>query len=477
MKTLIRNACILTSDSLRRVIRAGYVLIEGSRIASVGENAVAPTHGVDRVIDASGMVLTPGLINMHQHLHLHLLKGLADGLLLEPWVFTLTTPFRPHIDADALQYASGAGALEMLRTGTTCFLNHHGHFQIPDYVDIGMRAVRETGIRQLLALPFQCRTPKQPQHPLTAGEARQRMSAFVDLHRQRGDMLTQLGIVIECNAHQTELGRSSDELVSVGHELAHEKNLRIAAHVSGGTLSMKMGFTKYRRQTGRSDVEYLQQLGVLDSRWILKHGIHFSDADMEAVRDKGASVVYTPTSEAVRGGGFGPWRTMRQMGINCALGSDGPAVDYSVDMVEQMRAACYLQSVRYELPAAMQADDAFDMATISAARAMGWDSEIGSIEPGKQADLVLFDLRRPHQQLVENPLHRLVFTARGTDAHTVFVAGKAVLESARFVAVDETSELIQRFKASARAAVARADLNSRAQPVWRKPFLPSEGIQ
>lgn len=466
MRTLIRDACVLTVNSQREVFERGYVVIDGRSIAAVGPSADEPAGPFDRVIDAAGMVLSPGLINMHQHLHMNLIKGLADGLLLEPWVFTLSTPFRGHVDEEALRLSTTLGALEMLRTGTTCVLNHQAPFNVPDYQHKVIGWMGDAGIRQMLGIAFQCRTPKLPTHPHSAQQARQLLETFIEERDGAREGLTQLALVIECNAHHTELGRSSDELVSVGHGLARDKDLRIAVHMSGGTLSMSMGFTKYRRQTGRSDVEYLERLGVLDHRWILKHGIHFSDTDMETVRRRGASVVYTPTSEAVRGGGIGPFGRMTAMGINCALGSDGPAVDYSVDMVEQMRACCVLQGVRYRDPGTIDDHCALEMATIRAARALGLSDRIGSIEPGKLADLVLFDLSRPHQQLVLDPVRRLVRTGRGTDSHTVFVQGEQRLQAGRFPNEQGVEQLLEQARAKGRKVADAAGFAPRAQLNW-----------
>ena len=470
MRTLIHDACVLTVDAGRRVLDRGHVLIDGRTIAAVGAGAPPAGLVAERTIDARGMVLTPGLINMHQHLHMSLLKGLADGLLLEPWIFKFSTPFRAHLDEEALRLGTTLSALEMLRTGTTCVLNHQGALEgVPDYREKVIAWLAGTGLRQTMAVAFQCRTPKMPQHPHSAEEARSLLERFIDANDGAHDGLTRLALVIECNAHHTELGRSSDELVRVGHGLAQERNLRVAVHMSGGTLSMSMGFTKYRRQTGRSDVEYLERLGVLDGRWILKHGIHFSDADMAHVRERGASVVYTPTSEAIRGGGIGPFVRMRELGIRCALGSDGASVDYTVDMVQQMRACAYLQAVRYRDVAAIAPAAALEMATIDAAKALGRAHEIGSIEPGKRADLVLFDLSRPAQQLIADPVARLVHGGRGSDAHTVFVDGVALLEGGRFTRFADVDGLVAQAQRKARDATRAAGLDVRARPLWPQP--------
>jgi 5-methylthioadenosine/S-adenosylhomocysteine deaminase len=235
---------------------------------------------------------------------------------------------------------------------------------------------------------------------------------------------------------------------------------------------MSMGFTKYRRQTGRSDVAYLKQLGVLDGRWLLKHGIHFTDEDIEAVRVAGSGVVYTPTSEAIRGGGLGPFGRMRALGVRCVLGSDGPAVDYSVDMVEQMRACCYMQAVRYGDAGAIEPHAALEMATIDAARALGLQNEIGSIEPGKQADLVLFDLSGAHSQAIADPVRRLIWTGRGSDAHTVFVQGAELLSCGRFTAWPKWQETFGQARQVAHHLAAKAGLAARAEPVWPIRELP-----
>jgi 5-methylthioadenosine/S-adenosylhomocysteine deaminase len=283
--------------------------------------------------------------------------------------------------------------------------------------------------------------------------------------------MTRAALVVECNAHHTEAGRSSDELVRAGHALALEKNLRIAVHMSGGTLSMNMGFTKYRRQTGRSDVEYLEGLGVLDHRWLLKHCIHFSDEDIAIVALRGASAVYTPTSEAIRGGGFGHWRAMRDAGVNCTLGTDGPAVDYSVDMVEQMKACCYLLSVRYGDPELVSPSAALEMATINAARALGLDHSIGSLEVGKQADLVLFDRDRAHLRMVRDPVTAFVRASRGADARLVVVNGCIAYEDGDFPMIPHADAVMADARARARTVARAAGFEPLAVPRWPAPAV------
>ena len=466
MSILIKNGYVVTVDPERRVFDGGFVLVgDDAKIAAVGTRDDAPTNATD-VIDAAGMIVVPGLMNLHQHPWMNLFKGLADGLLLEPWVFRFVQPCIEALRYDDLVASSRLAALEMLRTGTTTVLTHDTGFMIPDYETAFIEPMAEAGIRQLFARMFQCRTPKRPNHPLSATDAAVDFRKLVSHYHHANGGLTHIGMVIECNAHHTELGRSSDELVRSGYGVAVEHDLRVAVHMSGGTLSLDMGFTKYLRLTGRRDVAYLESLGVLDQRWILKHGIQFTDNDIATIRERGCHAIYTPTSESMRGGGLGPWPNLYRAGINCALGTDGPVVDYSVDMVEQMKACIYLQNVKFLDPTVMSPERVLEMTTINAARAIGLESELGSLEPGKLADIAVFDLNAPHMQVIHNPLYNFICCARGADAHTVIVDGKILLRGGKFTRTDSVDAIIAAATASGKRIAQETGLIARAAPNW-----------
>jgi 5-methylthioadenosine/S-adenosylhomocysteine deaminase len=226
------------------------------------------------------------------------------------------------------------------------------------------------------------------------------------------------------------------------------------------------------RKTGRSDTQLLMQLGLLDSSFILAHGINCSQTDLELIADSGASLVYTPTSEAVRGGGIGPAVPAIAAGVNVALGSDGPMVDYSVDMVEQMKACSMLQNAKHLDPSAMPPERCLEMATINAARALGMDREIGSLEPGKLADIAVFALDTAHSAPANNPISSLVYSARGTDARFVFVNGREVVRDGALVFGD-ISPFVRHAKFRAAQIIERAGLRERARPRWLPPLRQS----
>jgi len=468
---LIRNACVLTVNAGMEVFDPGFVLVEGDRIRAAGPMGQAPDGPFDRVTDAGGALLAPGLINLHQHVQMNFSKGLAGGLRLEKWSVGLAAKTRDAMVWEDFAASFRLGALEMLRTGTTTFF-HHGASRYREGHEAEIAAeFRQFGIRQVLALPYQIRTPALPDHPFGPAEADAHLRARFRELDDRATDLVRIAAVIECNAHHTRAGRSSDELVQAGYATARDLDLRIGTHMSGGSLSLSFGFTYYKRLTGRSDVEYLRQMGVLDHRWLLIHGIHFTDQDMDMVAEAGSAVVYTPSSECSRGGGIGPWVEMLERGITCALGSDGPAVDYTVDMVEQMKAACLFQNLRHRRPGALAPARALRMATIDAARAIGMDDVIGSIESGKRADLVMFARDRAVQQLTDDPVAALVLATQGADAVLVMVNGEAVYDAGRFRAGIDPVAIMADAGARARRAGIDSGMVVRSVPDW--PPVPA----
>ena len=382
-RTLIRNGHVVTVDGRRNVYPGGWIAIDGSRIAGVGPASSMPAAaGFDSVVDGSGTIVMPGLINMHQHHWYTIFKGLADGMLLEDWVTDLLLPLSMTLGEDAMRVSSTVAAMEMIATGTTTSFNHSVTTTTPALVKASIEPVAEVGLRQVFAKELRCNTPGNPRHPLSLDQS---LSAYEEEFRRWDGAAggrVRLAMVIETNAHWVAAGMSTEALITQGYELAKKLGVRISAHIAGGTFSLEKGFLKYLRETGRTDVRYLMQLGILDSSWVLAHCIHNTELDLEQMAHVGASMVYTPTSESIRGGGIGPISAAQRLGVLTTLGTDGPMVDYSVDMVEQMKAAILMQHVRHLDPTRISAENAIEMATINGAKALGMEAEIGSLEVG-----------------------------------------------------------------------------------------------
>ncbi|MDA1001658.1 MAG: amidohydrolase family protein, partial [bacterium] len=462
MSFLIKNGYIVTMNAEREVFDGGFIAVgEGGAIEAVGPAGALPHKVYGETLDAGGMIVLPGLINLHQHHWYNMFKGLAGGMLLEDWIFNFLLPCTRQLTAGDLRASAALAALEMIRTGTTCCLNHSVTTTMAEEVAATIEPMAAFGFRQIFGKDFRCKTPANPDHPHTAEAARDHISDLVDKWHGAHGGLTRMALAIESNSHWVAAGMSSEELIETGYRLACEKDLRITAHIAGGTLSLEYGYLKYYRETGRSDVMYIMQLGHLDDRWLLMHCINVNETDIKLMAEAGCHAVYTPTSESMRGGGIGPWVNMYRAGINTALGTDGPMVDYSVDMVEQMKVCTYMQNVKHLDPTVMSAERALEMATINAARALGMEKEIGSLEPGKRADVAVFDMAGPHVQVIHKPITNFICCGRGADAHTVLIDGKPVLRAGELVTCPDVDAVIQEATARGRAIAKKTGLDAR----------------
>lgn len=468
-RTLIRNGYVVTVGVDRAVHPGGFVAVDGQRITGVGPADQAPaSEGFGDVIDAAGCIVTPGLVNMHQHHWYTLFKGIADGLLLEDWVTELLLPLSLKMDAQAMRISSTLAAMEMLATGTTTSFNHSVTTTSPEIVRASIEPVAAAGLRHVFGKELRCNTPGNPRHPMSLDEA---LSAYEEEFRRwdgTSNGRVRLGMAIESNAHWVAAGMSTEALITRGYELAKKLGVKITAHIAGGTFSLEKGFLKYLRETGRTDVRYLMQLGILDSQWVLAHCIHNTELDLEQMAHVGASMVYTPTSESIRGGGIGPHAAAHRAGVLTTLGTDGPMVDYSVDMVEQMKGATLMQHVRHLDPTCMPVERTMDMATINGAKALGLDHEIGSLELGKKADIAVFDLAKPWIGVQHRPLSSFVTAGRGSDAKVVMVDGEIVYRDGRFTHVAEPMTVVREAEHVARDVLARAGLSHRLDTPWRR---------
>ncbi len=402
---LIQNGYIATMDERRSVYLNGYVAINGNKIAAVGDQKDCPSSDrYSQTIDASGMIVIPGLINAHQHFYYHLFKGIANGLLLEDWFPAVVFPVLKHLTDSDMELTSYLSAIEMLSTGTTCCLHHLRTTTTEKTLQRIARPTIEVGFRQVIGKEVQARLAGNPNHPRNLNEEIAYVDELIPRWRNRDGGMLRLCLVSECASVFVEQKITSEELLIESKHLADKHSLKLAAHISGGTLAFEKSYLQVLRSTGRTDTQLLMQLGLLNFLPILVHGINCTDTDLRLMADAGASLVYTPTSEATRGGGIGPIAPAIARGVNVALGSDGPMVDYSVDMVEQMKACSFLQNTKHLDPTVMPPERCLEMATINAARALGLDDEIGSLQPGKLADIAVFDLNTPRAAPAVNPI-------------------------------------------------------------------------
>jgi 5-methylthioadenosine/S-adenosylhomocysteine deaminase len=473
MAFVFTHAYLVTVDADRRVFTDGWIRVEGDSIAGLGPMSELPDVSDDtEVIDLEGRIVTPGFINGHNHHWGSLFKNTGEGLLLEPWLDEIALPLLTQLGNQDLRIAAYLGAIEQIRTGTTCSLNHVANITDHDSMAAIVEPVIEVGIRQLVTKelretpdpPFSTRYPARPH---VRGRAEELALAEEIIERWDGRAgLIHMGLSIETGANWMLHNATSDEIITDGVALAQRRNLKISNHCSAGTpwLSIR----EFQQETGGGDVDYLVRLGALVDNWALIHSLHLKDSEIEHIARAGASVVSNPVSNAYSCDGIAPLKQMFEAGVNVGLGTDGAYVNCSVDMVEQMKFAALIQNVTHYDPTLMTAERVIEMATINTARAMGLDHLIGSLEVGKRADLVGFDLRKAHVTVPNRPVGALVFSAHGTDVDTVVVNGEFRLRDGELVGFDGERQVLEEATARAAEVIDRAGLTDRVFVPWRK---------
>jgi 5-methylthioadenosine/S-adenosylhomocysteine deaminase len=471
LSVLLKHAYLVTVDPDRRVVPDGFIHVEGDSIAALGPMGEIGDRAADEEIDLHGMLAMPGLLNGHMHHWGTLFKNTGEGLLLEPWLDEVALPLLFSLTNDDLRVAAYMDAIAQLHTGTTCTLNHIVNINDHESMKAICEPVIEVGIRQMVTKelrdtpdpPFSKNYPATP-HIRNREEEIALAEELIDTWDGAGGLIHS-GLAIETGANWMLHNATSDEIIREGVALAQRRNLKITNHCSAGTpwLSIK----EFEQMTGGGDVDYLVRLGALTDNWALIHSLHLKDREIDHVVRAGASVISNPVSNAYSCDGIAPLKQMFEAGVNVGLGSDGPYVNCSTDMVEQMKFAALLQNVTHFDPTLVSSERAIEMATINTAKAMGIDHLVGSLEVGKRADVAVFDLRRPHVMVGNRPIGALVFGAHGSDVDTVLVNGAVRLREGRLVGFDREEEVLEEAERRAAEVIERAGLTKRVFVDWR----------
>jgi 5-methylthioadenosine/S-adenosylhomocysteine deaminase len=469
---LLTNAYVVTVDPDRSVIPRGWVAVEDDRIAAIGSMDELGDRSADELIDLGGKLLMPGLVNGHNHHWGSLFKNTGENMFLEDWIEEITLPLGAQLTNADLRAAAYLGAIEQIRTGTTCSLNHVFNINDPDSMQAMIEPVIEVGVRQLVTKelretpdpPFSSRYPSRP-HIRGRDEEIALAEEVVDRWDGAGGVI-HMGLAIEANENWLLHNSTSEEIVFAGLDLARRRDLKITNHCSSGTPWRS--HREFVEETGGGDVDYLSRIGALDDHWILAHALHMTDREIDHLARAGASVITCPVSTAYTCGGVAPVKGMLEAGVTVGLGTDGTYVNCSPDMVEQMKFAALIQNVTHMDATLMTSERAIEMATIGSAKAMGLDHLIGSLEVGKKADMVAFDLGRAHTTVGNRPVGALVFSAHGTDADTVVVDGRVVLRGGDLVGFSGEQEVLAEATRRAGEVIERAGLADRVYVHWRR---------
>lgn len=424
MDILLRDGYIITMDAQRRVFKRGSVAIEGDRISAVGKEV---RERADVVIDAGGKAVLPGVINAHTHLSMTLLRGVADDMPLMEWLENKVWPIERNLKGQDCYAGALLGCLEMIKSGTTCFADQY--FFMEDVAS----AVEEAGIRGVLSYGIIERDdPERRRSELQAGE-----KLVKEYHgTANGRILTMFGP----HASYT----CSPECLMQVKELARKYEVGIHTHISESRDEVERVAKKY----GRRPVEHLDAIGFLGPEVLAAHCVWLTEQEISILRKRGVKPVHSPVSNMKTASGVAPVPEMLAAGIPVALGTDGAASNNALDMFSEMKFAALLNKVHKLDPTAVPAQAVLEMATINGAIALGMQDEIGSLEVGKKADVLLVDLKRPHFVPLHNVISHLVYNAVGSDVDTVIVDGEIVMRERKVLTVDEDKVLEGAQKAS-----------------------------
>lgn len=429
---LVQNGVVVPMSPTKTILYDGALAIDSGRIEAIGPaDELLDLYVGRNAIDARNQAVLPGLIDTHHHFLQNLLKGARDDLAFVDWIDQVSSPLismavRDYLEGNyELQFqATRLGCAEALLSGITTIVNMEWA-TAPQIVDV----YEQAGIRAVHALYLTDVDQWGSPGMLLS------LDATMDLAEK---------LIARCQASKggrvtfrygpaCENSASSDLLREV-RRLADQKQVGIHVHIA----ESQFGWDNIHELYGKTPVRYLYDLGLLGSDVLGTHCIWLSDKDIEILRETGTSVSYNPECHMKLALGIAPVTKMLEAGVRVSLGTDTCAVNDDMDLFEAMRVGAFLQKISTMDPAVVPAYQALELGTIGGAKALGMDGEIGSLEVGKRADVILVDLDRVHMRPINNLVNNLVYCASAShDVETVIVDGQVVVEDHNLLPWDE----------------------------------------
>jgi 5-methylthioadenosine/S-adenosylhomocysteine deaminase len=410
--TLIKGGTVLTANDAGEILHGASVLVEGNRIARIyPSGAGLPDPLNAEIVEASGRFIIPGFIQTHIHLCQTLFRGAADDLQLLDWLRSRIFPFEAAHDAASMRASAMIGIAELIRSGTTTILDmgsiHHEEEII--------RAIGESGLRAFVGKAMMDLNDLYPALRETAAESLASTRRLVEQWHNAYD-----GRIRYAPAPRFVLSCSDALLGGIREMLASFPDVLLHTHASENRSEIEA----VRKRSGMENIEFLNQVGLLSERAALAHCVHLNDNEVDLLKSTRASVSHCPSSNLKLASGIADIPRLLSGGINVALGADGAPCNNTLDMFQEMRLASLLQKPRHGATS-MPAETIFRMATRNGAKALGLDREIGSIEAGKKADIVLLNVDNLWDPLdpFADPCSTIVYSAGPANVESVMIDG------------------------------------------------------
>ena len=414
MSVIIENCSILKMTSEKEIIKNGYIKINNDKIEEIGEGVPQIQNG-DEVIDGRGTVAMPGFINTHTHSSMTLLRGYGEGLPLMRWLNEKVWPFEAKLTPDDIYVGAKLAALEMIKSGTTCFLDMY-YFE-----DRICEAIGESGIRGVICTP------------VIGNDWEARMKRFSSLYSRynnsfEGRIKTMLAPHAPYTCSKTALNESSKMALSLG--------CGIHIHIA----ETEDEINNIKNNYGCTPVQFVEDAGIFDCDGVVAaHCVHMNNDDMNILKKYNVSVAHCPQSNMKLASGISPIWDMINMGINVSLGTDSVSSNNNLDMIEEMQSASYLQKLSTKDATALPAYKCLEMATVSGAKALRMNSDIGTLTEGMKADIILIDIHKPSMVPLYDIYSNIVYSGSGRDVKTVIVNGRVLMKDYKVLVMDEES--------------------------------------
>lgn len=413
---LFKNVTIVTVNQQMEVLYNAYLGVKNSKIAYIGTNC--PTEDATKIIDGDHKLIMPGLINTHTHLPMSLIRSYADDMFLQAWLTDKVFPAEAKFDDKCAKTGSILGIAEMLRNGITSFTDMY------DHVDQISAAVIDTGIKANLGRPIVDFKPERFDFTLTTAykELEELLATYHMADKGR--------LKIDASIHAVYT--SHHQAWAAMANYAKEKNIGLHVHLSETMVENNDAQSLY----GKSPTKLLEEAGVFFKGSHMAHGVHLSDEDVDILVKNQVSLSHQMVSNLKLACGIARVPYYLEKGMNVSIGTDSVCSNNSIDMFEEMKMASIVQKTALMDPTAMPAPLLVKMATINGAISQQRENECGSLEIGKDADIITLDMKAPNLVPSYDPYSSIVYSAKGENVVMTMVRGKVLYENGKFLTLD-----------------------------------------
>lgn len=464
---LIKDAIIVTVNEKREVFFDGALAIKGDKIIAVGnsEDVLKEYSNAKRTIDAKGKVIFPGFINTHNHLFQTLLKGIGDDMDLSQWLNDMMFPAAIYLTEEDTYVAAMQGCMEGIHSGITTMVDYMHTHNRPGLMDGIIKAYKELGVRGIIGrgcMDTGTQFGSKQELMETVESVEKDLRRLFEEHHN-----TENGRIMITVA-PSSMWSNSKEMLEMLWNVVNEYNALFTVHISETPFARKATEIVH----GKTDTELLLDFGITGPNVLAVHCVHVTDEDIEMLKKYDIKVSHNVISNMYLASGVAPVPKMLEKGITVSLGLDGAASNNAQDMIELMKITALQHKVNTLDPLSISAEKVLEMATIDGARSLGLEDEIGSIEVGKKADIVIFNpLLNPKSIPMHNPVSTLVYSSSMENIEGVIVDGNIIMENSKILSVEDEKNLLLKVQETADKLCERGNIKNRREGhIWNSIY-------